>query len=54
MRKIICIRTWRKLVLAVLILSLVPILAISFYNHSSADDYAYGIITSMRGCRHTV
>ena len=48
MRKIICIRTWRKLVLAVLILSLDPILAISFYNHSSADDYAYGIIT-----RHT-
>ena len=45
MRKIIRIRTWRKLVLAVLILSMIPILAISFYNHSSADDYAYGILT---------
>ena len=39
------IAVWRKLVWALLVLSLVPLFIISFYNHSSADDYAYGIIT---------
>lgn len=38
-------RKWRNLIVALLIISLIPIIVISFYNHSSADDYSYGIIT---------
>ena len=36
---------WKHLTWGILILSLFPVLMISFYNHSCADDYAYGIIT---------
>lgn len=39
------IKTWRRILLAALVISLIPLMIISFYNHSSADDYSYGIIT---------
>ncbi|MEA4915655.1 MAG: DUF6056 family protein [Christensenella sp.] len=33
---------WRNLLLITLIISLIPILVIAMYNHSSADDFSYG------------
>lgn len=34
---------WRIFLLILLVLSLIPILVIAQYNHSSADDYKYGL-----------
>lgn len=39
------IRITRILVLIILIVSLIPLLWIALYNHSSADDYTYGYLT---------
>lgn len=36
-------RTWRGILLILLVISLIPILAIAQYNHSCADDYSYGL-----------
>ena len=45
MQKIKTTEFWRKLIILVLGVSLIPILGIAFYNHSSADDYSFGCLT---------
>ena len=44
MHRIKTVKFWRIIILAVLIISLIPVLGIAFYNHSSADDYSYGAL----------
>lgn len=34
---------WRNILLMALVLSIIPLLVLARYNHSSADDFAYGI-----------
>lgn len=45
MQRIKTVKFWWLVVLAVLILSLLPVFGMAFYNHSSADDYSYGYQT---------
>ncbi len=35
---------WRKLVLILLVLNLIPVYVISVFNHASADDFVYGLL----------
>lgn len=45
-RKGLTIKLFSYIVLFIFILSLIPLIAISFYNHPCADDYTYGISTA--------
>ncbi|MDD6070688.1 MAG: DUF6056 family protein [Clostridiales bacterium] len=44
MQKVKTISFWKKIIILILIISLIPILGLSFFNHSSADDYSYGCL----------
>lgn len=44
MEKLKTVSFWRKTIILILIISLIPIFVIAFYNHSSADDYSYGCL----------
>lgn len=35
---------WRRLVLILLVLNLIPVYGISVFNHASADDFVYGLL----------
>lgn len=45
-RKGLTVKLFSYIVLFIFILSLIPLIAISFYNHPCADDYSYSIPTA--------
>ncbi len=44
-KKLYDLHFWRMLLLVILVLSLLPLFVISFYNHPLADDFGYGVNT---------